>query len=49
VGLGLAELITAGQATSVDLAPFRFSRFSEGAPIHGADEYVLPQNWGHSF
>ena len=49
VGLGLAELITAGAATSVDLAPFRFSRFAEDAPIHGDDEYVLPQSWGHSF
>jgi sarcosine oxidase subunit beta len=49
VGLGLAELITAGRATSVDLAPFRYSRFAEGAPIHGSDEYVLPQSWGHSF
>jgi sarcosine oxidase subunit beta len=49
VGLGLAELITAGQATSVDLAPFRYGRFAEGAAIHGDDEYVLPQSWGHSF
>jgi sarcosine oxidase subunit beta len=49
VGLGLAELIMAGRATSVDLAPFRYARFEEGAPIHGDDEYVLPQNWGHSF
>jgi sarcosine oxidase subunit beta len=49
VGLGLAELITLGQATSVDLAPFRFSRFAENDPIHGADEYVLPRSWGHSF
>lgn len=49
VGLGLAELITAGAATSVDLAPFRYARFEEGAPIHGDDEYVLPQSWGHTF
>jgi sarcosine oxidase subunit beta len=49
VGLGLAELITAGRATSVDLEPFRYARFAEGAPIHGTDEYVLPQSWGHSF
>jgi sarcosine oxidase subunit beta len=49
VGLGLAELITNGQATSVDLAPFRFSRFVEDDPIHGTDEYVLPRSWGHSF
>lgn len=49
VGLGLAELVTAGRATSVDLAPFRFSRFAEDDPIHGPDEYVLPRSWGHSF
>jgi sarcosine oxidase subunit beta len=49
VGLGLAELISAGQATSVDLAPFRFSRYAEDDLIHGTDEYVLPQSWGHSF
>lgn len=49
VGLGLAELIAAGRATSVDLAPFRFSRYAEDDPIHGEDEYVLPQSWGHSF
>jgi sarcosine oxidase subunit beta len=49
VGLALAELITSGQATSVDLTPFRFSRFEEDDPIHGADEYVLPRSWGHSF
>ena len=49
VGLGLSELITAGRATSVDLAPFRFSRFAEDDPIHGEDEYLLPQSWGHSF
>lgn len=49
VGLGLSELITAGRTTSVDLQPFRFSRFAEDDPVHGADEYVLPQSWGHSF
>jgi sarcosine oxidase, subunit beta len=49
VGLGLSELIVNGKATSVDLAPFRFSRFAEDDPIHGPDEYVLPRSWGHSF
>ena len=49
VGLGLSELILRGAATSVDLVPFRWSRFAEDAPIHGADEYVLPQSWGHTF
>lgn len=49
VGLGMAELIVRGAATSVDLAPFRFGRFAEDAPIHGEDEYVLPRSWGHAF
>jgi glycine/D-amino acid oxidase-like deaminating enzyme len=49
VGLGLAELILNGQATSVDLAPFRIGRFAEGAHLHGTDEYVLPRSWGHGF
>ena len=30
VGIGMAELITEGRASSVDLAPFRASRFAEG-------------------
>lgn len=49
VGLGLAELVTTGEATSVDLAPFRFTRFAEGQPLIGADEYELPTRWGHRF
>lgn len=49
VGLGMAELITQGRASSVDLTPFRFGRFADGAAIHGDDEYVLPRSWGHSF
>ena len=49
VGLGLSELILAGRATSVDLTPFRFGRFAEGALLHGTDEYVLPESWGHGF
>ena len=30
IGQAMAELITQGQATSIDLAPLRFSRFAEG-------------------
>ena len=41
VGLGLAELISAGQATSVDLAPFRFSRFVEGE-LHPVSNSPFP-------
>ncbi|MCC7372441.1 MAG: FAD-binding oxidoreductase [Chloroflexi bacterium] len=49
VGLGMAELALTGAATSVDFSPFRSSRFAEEQPIHGADEYVLPLDWGHAF
>jgi sarcosine oxidase, subunit beta len=47
VGACLAELITQGRATFVDISPFRFSRFQENQPIRGADEYVLPEDFGH--
>jgi glycine/D-amino acid oxidase-like deaminating enzyme len=49
VGACMAELITEGHARTVDLAPFRFTRFAEGDPIRGADEYTLPADWGHGF
>ena len=35
VGLGMAELILDGSATSVDLAPFAFERFAEGRLLVG--------------
>jgi len=47
VGASLAELITQGRATSVDISPFRFSRFKENQPIRGLYEYVLPEDFGH--
>jgi hypothetical protein len=43
----MAELITRGQATFVDITPFRFSRFQENRPIRGPHEYVLPEDFGH--
>ena len=43
IGLGMSELVTNGGATSVDFAPFRFSRFAEGKPLHGEHEY--PARW----
>ena len=49
VGACMAELIMTGRARTADLTPFRFTRFAEGAPIQGADEYVLPTDWGHGF
>jgi sarcosine oxidase subunit beta len=49
IGAGLAELVTTGRSSSVDLSPFRLARFAEDRPIQGDDEYVLPRSWGHSF
>ena len=39
IGLLMAELITEGAAHTVDIHPFRLSRFAEGASIRGAHEY----------
>jgi sarcosine oxidase subunit beta len=47
VGACMAELITQGRATFVDITPFRFSRFAENQPIRGAHEYVLTESFGH--
>jgi sarcosine oxidase, subunit beta len=46
VGTCMAELVTQGRATTVDLHPFRLGRFAEGDPIVG-DEYRLPPEFGH--
>jgi sarcosine oxidase subunit beta len=46
VGACMAELVTQGEATTVDLHPFRIGRFAEGDPIVG-DEYRLPPEFGH--
>ncbi len=46
VGACMAELLTGGRAETVDLHPFRLSRFDEGDPIVG-DEYELPASFGH--
>jgi sarcosine oxidase, subunit beta len=47
VGACMAELITQGRATFVDISPFRFSRFQDNQPIRGPYEYVLPEDFGH--
>jgi sarcosine oxidase subunit beta len=39
VGIGLAELIVNGRAETVDLRPFRATRFAEGCPLRGEHEY----------
>jgi sarcosine oxidase subunit beta len=46
VGACMAELAVHGRATSADIQPFRFSRFTENDPIRGEDEYDLPHSWG---
>jgi glycine/D-amino acid oxidase-like deaminating enzyme len=35
VGLGMAELILDGEATSVDIAPFAYQRYLDGRPLVG--------------
>jgi glycine/D-amino acid oxidase-like deaminating enzyme len=47
VGACMAELITQGRTTFVDISPFRLRRFAEHQPIQGAHEYVLPEGFGH--
>jgi sarcosine oxidase subunit beta len=39
IGLALAEWIADGQPRTVDVRPFRVTRFAEGQPIVGAHEY----------
>jgi sarcosine oxidase subunit beta len=39
IGQGLTDLITQGQSRTVDLKPFRLSRFVEGKPLRGQHEY----------
>ena len=39
IGQCLTELITQRRSTTVDIAPFRLSRFAEGQPIRGQHEY----------
>jgi sarcosine oxidase subunit beta len=39
IGLGMAELILDGVATSVDLAPFELERFAAGRPLTGEHAY----------
>jgi sarcosine oxidase subunit beta len=47
VGACMAELITQGRATFVDITPFRLRRFAEQQPIQGTHEYILPEDFGH--
>ncbi|MBI4639573.1 MAG: FAD-binding oxidoreductase [Candidatus Tectomicrobia bacterium] len=47
VGACISELILEGKAKTVDIHPFRFSRFAENDPIQGKYEYRLPADFGH--
>ncbi len=40
-GLGTAELILEGRSRSVDLEPYRLSRFGDGKPILSRHEYTF--------
>jgi sarcosine oxidase, subunit beta len=40
IGIVMAELLTNGQATTVDISSFRPERFAEGKPIKAQYEYV---------
>jgi sarcosine oxidase subunit beta len=44
IGKCLAELVTSGQATTVDLTPFRATRFAEGLPWHDEFTYGIEQS-----
>ena len=41
VGMAMAELVLEGQARTVDISPFRLSRFEEGRPIVAEHEYAV--------
>lgn len=44
VGMGMAEIVTLGRGDTVDLSPFRPTRFAEGAPVRSGTDYTRP-NW----
>ncbi len=39
VGVAMAELVVTGKAQTVDIYPFRLTRFAEGKPLVGEHEY----------
>jgi sarcosine oxidase, subunit beta len=43
IGKCLSEMITTGQSTTVDLTPFRASRFAEGKPWVDEHNYGLDE------
>ncbi|HEY7123586.1 MAG TPA: FAD-binding oxidoreductase [Ktedonobacterales bacterium] len=51
IGQCMAELITAGRASTVDLTPFRFSRFLDGSwkQPWSDTEYMMSSDFGHNF
>ena len=47
VGACMAELILEGRARTVDIRPFRFTRFAENDPIQSPDEYQHFYGFAH--
>lgn len=48
VGLCMSELVCDGTAKTVDLAPFRWTRFSEGKPLMGEHPYSTSWHTGRT-
>lgn len=42
VGLSMAELIAHGESVTIDITPFRATRFAEGEPISSSTDYTRP-------
>lgn len=50
IGRAMAELVLQGASRSVDIEPFRLSRFQSGTEAADPDaEYELPADFGHRF
>jgi sarcosine oxidase subunit beta len=51
IGRCMAEMVTNGHATTVDLTPFRFSRFADESwrEPWSPDEYTFSTDFGHKF
>jgi sarcosine oxidase subunit beta len=47
VGHCMAELICEGRARTVDLNPYRLTRFADGEPIRGEREYARAHEYAH--
>ncbi len=43
VGMCMAELVLEGESRTVDIEPFRLTRFDENDPIAGPNDYEIPE------